>query len=82
MALVHDSNRISNHTSSDLEGIATKPVDEFRNYSNSDRQYTVENHYRDMRSLQTVEFVRKMHQKYSFSNGGRVKMTTISYETM
>ena len=54
----------------------TKPKSEFRNYVDSDRQDIVSNHYRLMRSNQTVDFVEKMHAKYSFASGReRAKMT-------
>ena len=43
-----------------------KPLEEFRNYADSDRQDTVRNHYRMMRQNQTVDFVKRMHDKYSF----------------
>ncbi len=43
-----------------------KPVEDFRNYKDSDRQEVVENHYRSMRTNQTVSFVEKMNQKYTF----------------
>ena len=47
------------------------------------RVYTVDNetparvieHYRDMRTYQTVEFYKKMEKKYTFENGGRRLMT-------
>lgn len=50
-------------------GHLSKPLDEFRNYETSSRQNTVEQHYKDMRSFQTVDFVKKMHEKYSFKTG-------------
>ena len=43
---------------------AGKAVEEFRNYEDSDRQKVVENHYRMMRTNQTVDFVDKMYKKY------------------
>lgn len=45
-----------------------KAEDEFRNYDCSDRQSTVENHYRLMRSCQTMDFVRRMQKKYCSFN--------------
>ncbi len=51
-----------------------KPKDEFRNYKDSFRHEIVENHYRLMRTHQTVEFVNKMNDKYSFDKP-RTKMT-------
>ena len=52
-----------------------KSKEEFRNYVDSDRQSVVEDHYRNMRTFQTVEFVNEMHRIYSFKHGGRAKMT-------
>lgn len=43
-----------------------KPKEEFRNYKDSFRHQTVENHYRLMRENQTVAFVQKMQEKYNF----------------
>ena len=42
-----------------------KPKEEFRNYKDSFRHEVVENHYRLMRTNQTVEFVKKMNEKYN-----------------
>ena len=39
-------------------------TDTFRSYTDSDRQLTVERHYRLMRTNQTVEYVHRMHAKY------------------
>ena len=44
-----------------------KEVEEFRSYEGASS--TVERHYRDMRTFQTVAFVEKMHAKYSFADG-------------
>lgn len=43
-----------------------KPVEEYRNYKDSFRHEIVENHYRQMRTNQTVAFVEKINEKYSF----------------
>lgn len=51
-----------------------KAVEEFRNYKDSERQSVVESHYRLMRSNQTVEFVDRMMEKYSFEKP-RMHMT-------
>ena len=51
-----------------------KKVEEFRNYVDSDRHDIVTNHYRLMRTHQTLEFVDKMLAKYSFKEP-RQKMT-------
>jgi inositol oxygenase len=45
---------------------ATKEVEKFRNYVDSDRQDIVVNHYKLMRTNQTVEFVDRMIAKYTF----------------
>ena len=42
-----------------------KAIAEFRNYDDSSRQSTVENHYRAMRQHQTVAFVERMEAKWS-----------------
>lgn len=46
-----------------------KDKEEFRNYVDSKRQECVRTHYRDMRSNQCVDYVRRMHEKYSFADG-------------
>lgn len=58
----------------DLPFEAPKPVAEFRNYKDSDRQNVVENHYRLMRSNQSFAFVQKMYEKYNFDKP-RARMT-------
>jgi len=53
-----------------------KEDDKFRVYSaDEDTPARVIEHYRDMRTNHTVEFYKRMEQKYSFENGGRRKMT-------
>ena len=54
--------------SAPISGIveAPKSFEEFRNYIDSDRQEIVVKHYREMRTKQTVDFVQRMHKKYSF----------------
>ncbi len=54
------------HTEDCIIDNMSKNADEFRNYVNSDRQSVVENHYRLMRTNQSVEFVDRMAEKYSF----------------
>jgi inositol oxygenase len=55
------------------KAIPGKKEEEFRNYSNSKRQETVEHHYKCMRQYQTMAFYQKMQKKYgSFNN---TKMT-------
>lgn len=43
-----------------------KEPTQFRNYVDSDRQDVVKNHYKLMRTHQTVDFVKKMNEKYTF----------------
>lgn len=43
-----------------------KAVDKFRNYVDSYRQDIVVNHYKLMRTNQTLQFVDKMLEKYNF----------------
>ena len=54
-----------------------KETKDFRDYdAEHERKETVERHYRDMRTHQTVAFVKKMHAKYDFSEGEeRCRMT-------
>mmetsp|Transcript_90 Transcript_90/g.137 ORF Transcript_90/g.137 Transcript_90/m.137 type:complete len:299 (-) Transcript_90:124-1020(-) len=62
----------------DYKAIKTnnKEDDKFRVYSaDEDTPARVIEHYRDMRTNHTVEFYKRMEQKYSFENGGRRKMT-------
>ena len=48
---------------------ATKAQEEFRTYDESDTPERVVQHYRDMRTFQTVEFYESMERKYSFEGG-------------
>ena len=43
-----------------------KAADDYRNYVDSDRKDIVLNHYKLMRTNQTLDFVEKMLLKYSF----------------
>ena len=52
----------------------TKAAETFRNYVDSNRQGIVVNHYRLMRTNQTLEFAEKMLVKYNFKEP-RQKMT-------
>jgi hypothetical protein len=54
------------------ELIPGKAESEFRNYLDSKRQLTVENHYRAMRQYQTEEFVEKMESKWKKFNFDRL----------
>lgn len=54
-----------------------KADEDFRIYSVTDSPKRVVEHYRDMRLFQTVDFYRKMEQKYDFSNGNYRRLMTI-----
>jgi len=54
------------HSSDDVKN-SIKPVEQFRNYIDSDRQEIVYNHYKLMRSNQTLQFYDRMTEKYSFA---------------
>lgn len=58
----------------EFEKGAVKPEEEFRNYTDSFRHSVVHNHYRLMRTYQTLSFSEKMSEKYSFDKP-RAKMT-------
>ena len=51
--------------------------EDFRVYSEETSEKRVVEHYRDMRKFQTVNFYRKMEEKYSFEEGSCRKMMTI-----
>ncbi|KAL7461065.1 hypothetical protein ACHAXS_001500 [Conticribra weissflogii] len=55
----------------------TKELSEFRTYDDATSPARVVEHYRDMRTFQTVEFYKRMEEKYSFENGKFRKMMTI-----
>lgn len=48
---------------------ATKAADEFRSYDEATTPARVVQHYRDMRTHQTLAFYRRMEAKYSFEDG-------------
>lgn len=54
-----------------------KSDEEFRVYSTENTPQRVIDHYRDMRTNQTVAFYKKMEQKYDFSNGAFRRLMTI-----
>ena len=62
-----------------FESIKTndKADDDFRVYSEDTSLQRVVDHYRDMRTCHTVDFYRKMEQKYSFEGGKFRKLMTI-----
>lgn len=55
----------------------TKSDEDFRVYTEEGSNGRVIEHYRDMRSKQTVDFYRRMEQKYDFSNGNYRRLMTI-----
>lgn len=54
-----------------------KADEDFRVYSSESTPTRVVDHYRDMRTYQTVAFYKKMEQKYDFSNGKYRRLMTI-----
>ena len=78
----HNDTKVSNTTkilntpdttAIDIQSIQTnsssKAVEEFRTYDLSETPARVVEHYKDMRTYQTVEFYDRMAKKYSFENG-------------
>ena len=63
----------------DVASIKTnhKKDDEFRVYDEATSEPRVVQHYKDMRMFQTVEFYRRMEEKYSFANGRYRRLMTI-----
>lgn len=55
---------------------SVKKDEEFRVYTTDENTPArVIEHYKDMRTFQTVEFYKRMEEKYSFESGGRRMMT-------
>ena len=54
-----------------------KKEEEFRTYSITDTSERVIQHYKDMRTNQTVKFYNRMEHKYSFENGAYRRLMTI-----
>jgi hypothetical protein len=54
-----------------------KKDEEFRIYDENTSEQRVVDHYRDMRTFHTVNFYRRMEQKYSFENGSYRRLMTI-----
>jgi hypothetical protein len=75
--------KVSSETRPDLpktsESIKTteKADEEFRVYSEETSLERVVNHYRNMRLYHTVDFYRRMEQKYTFDNGQYRKLMTM-----
>lgn len=64
----------------EFQGIKTneKADEAFRIYTSTDSPSRVVEHYTDMRKFQTVDFYKKMEEKYDFSDGKyRRKMTIL-----
>ena len=64
-------------TLDDIKTNTTKTEEEFRIYDEATSLPRVVEHYRDMRRYQTVDFYRRMEQKYDFTNGNYRKLMTI-----
>lgn len=54
-----------------------KADEEFRIYDANESPERVIEHYRDMRKYHTVDFYRKMEEKYDFTNGKYRRLMTI-----
>lgn len=54
-----------------------KADEEFRIYDANESPERVVEHYRDMRKYHTVDFYRKMEEKYDFTNGKYRRLMTI-----
>ena len=54
-----------------------KKDEDFRVYDENTSEQRVVDHYRDMRTFHTVNFYRRMEQKYSFENGNYRRFMTI-----
>lgn len=61
----------------DIKTGGNKADDEFRVYTEETTVPRVVEHYRDMRQFQTVNFYRRMEEKYDFENGNYRKLMTI-----
>lgn len=64
-------------TFDEIKTSTNKAEDEFRVYDEETTLPRVVEHYRDMRQYQTVDFYRRMEQKYDFSNGNYRKLMSI-----
>ena len=56
---------------------STKNAEEFRTYNVTETAERVIQHYKDMRTYQTVDFYDRMAQKYSFDNGAYRRLMNI-----
>lgn len=65
------------NTFEEIKTNTTKTDDEFRIFDEATSLPRVVEHYRDMRRYQTVEFYRRMEQKYDFTNGNYRKLMSI-----
>ena len=64
-------------TFQDIKTRQDKTDEQFRVYSEETSLPRVVEHYRDMRRFQTVDFYRKMEQKFDFQNGNYRRLMTI-----
>jgi len=66
--------------SQDLSSIKTneqKKDEDFRVYDAATSDPRVVQHYKDMRSFQTMDFYRRMEKKFTFENGHYRRLMTI-----
>jgi inositol oxygenase len=64
-------------TFEDIKTSQEKSDEEFRVYDEETSLPRVIEHYRDMRQYQTVDFYRRMEEKFNFDNGNYRKLMTI-----
>ncbi len=64
-------------TFDEIKTSTNKEDEEFRVYDEGTSLPRVVEHYRDMRQYQTIEFYRRMEQKYDFTNGTYRKLMSI-----
>jgi hypothetical protein len=64
-------------TFEDIKTSSAKADDKFRVYSEETSIPRVVEHYRDMRTFQTVDFYRRMEQKYDFEIGNYRRLMSI-----
>jgi inositol oxygenase len=65
------------NTFEDIKTSTEKSDEEFRVYNEETSLPRVVEHYRDMRKYQTLDFYRRMEEKFSFENGKYRKLMTI-----
>ena len=62
---------------SSIKTNSNKKEEDFRVYDETTSEPRVVQHYKDMRTFQTVDFYRKMEQKYSFDQGAYRRLMTM-----